>query len=253
MTYFNPLVLNEHIKQYKRRRTFVLLGLLFFLNFFVAVGMKFIYSNTDFTFWQYLHVSTYLIFMLNFLIVIIAGDIVSSEFAQGTVKMLLTRPVNRLKILHAKYITVVSSVFYVVTIHLLFAIFFGLLFFFPTLMDIEDGIFMKIVLKTLFGTLEMIIIASFTMMLSVLSRSSLFSVAFSIFFLMSIKILLAVMNHFQVVQFKYVLFANTNLSQYFYGEPMFYGMTLNFSIWNIVIHMVFFYVLSALVFTKRDV
>jgi ABC-2 type transport system permease protein len=253
MSYFNKLVLNEHIKQFKRRRSIVLFGALFFMNFVVAVGMKYVYSNTNFTYWEFMNASTYLIFLLNFVVVIFAGDIVSSEFTQGTIKMLLTRPAKRIKILHAKYVTVLLSIVYVVTIHLLLSMFFGLIFFFPTFLDIGDGILSMVALRTAFGLIEMIVIASFTMMLSVISRSSLFSVSFSIFFLMSIKLFLMVMSHYQVVQFKYLVFANANLSQYFYGDPMFFGMTLNFSIMNILIHMVLFYLVSAFLFTKRDV
>ena len=40
------------------------------------------------------------------LTVIVAAGIVASEFTQGTIKMLLSRPVKRWKILTAKYVTV---------------------------------------------------------------------------------------------------------------------------------------------------
>ena len=41
------------------------------------------------------------------LTVIVAAGIVASEFSQGTIKMLLSRPVKRWKILTSKYLTVI--------------------------------------------------------------------------------------------------------------------------------------------------
>ena len=41
------------------------------------------------------------------LTVIVAAGIVASEFTQGTIKMLLSRPVKRWKILTSKYVTVI--------------------------------------------------------------------------------------------------------------------------------------------------
>lgn len=48
--------------------------------------------------------------LLPLLIMIIAADLVSSEHSLGTIKLLLTRPVKRWKVLMSKYITLVLSV-----------------------------------------------------------------------------------------------------------------------------------------------
>ncbi|KGX88669.1 hypothetical protein N781_09730 [Pontibacillus halophilus JSM 076056 = DSM 19796] len=253
MTPFNKLVLNEHIKQFKRGRGIVLLGVIFFLNLAVAIGLKFTLSDTNFTFWDYLNVSTYLIYMLNFLTVIIAGDIVSGEFSQGTVKSLLTRPISRFKILKAKYATVLLSVGYVIGLHLLLAFCFGLLFFYSTVLEMNDGVLLNVLLKYIFGAVEMMVYASFTMLLSIVTRRTLFSVSFSMFFLLAIKLFLVAMSELNIVQFKYLLFANTNLSQYYFGSPLFPGMTLTFSISVILIHMILFIVISVLSFVRKDV
>ena len=52
---------------------------------------------------------------------------------------------------------------------------------------------------------------------------------------------------------KYVLFANTDLMQYFEGIPMVEGMTLTFSVIMIVIYFILFQSLAYVVFKKRDV
>ncbi len=52
---------------------------------------------------------------------------------------------------------------------------------------------------------------------------------------------------------KYILFANTNLMQYFEGAPMVEGMTITFSIIMILVYFVIFQFLAFYVFKKRDV
>src|SRR4051812_43633823 len=44
------------------------------------------------------------------LVMIVASDLVSSENSQGTIKLLLTRPVQRWKILMSKYVTLLLAV-----------------------------------------------------------------------------------------------------------------------------------------------
>jgi len=76
----------------------------------------------------------------------------------------------------------------------------------------------------------------------------------SLFFLVfSSSAVSTLLNHYHVDAAKYLLFANTNLMPYFFGEPMFEGMTLPFSITNISIHMLLFFLLAGYLFSKRDV
>lgn len=253
MKYFMDLVINENVKLYKRPRGLVLLCLLITMNFLVALVMKYIFTGTNFTFWDLLNVSTYLIFVLNFICIIVAGDIVSSEYSQGTIKMLLIRPASRLKVLMAKYVAVILFVFLVVFVHLLSTIIFGSTLFYSSIMILDDSFILRIITNYFFGCIELVIIASFAMMLSVLTKSSVFSVSVPIFLLMSVTLLLEVMSHYNIHQGKYLLFANTNLAQHVFGRPLFEEMTLTFSLLNIGIHMILFFVLAATFFMKRDV
>jgi ABC-2 type transport system permease protein len=52
---------------------------------------------------------------------------------------------------------------------------------------------------------------------------------------------------------KYILFANTDLIQYFEGTPMVEGMTLPFSIFMLLLYFALFQLLAFFVFQKRDV
>lgn len=253
MNYFFDLVFNENVKIYKRPRGLILLGLLILMNLFAAIVMKYIFSDTNFTLSDHLNISTYLIFVLNFICIIIAGDIVSSEFSSGTIKLLLIRPANRLKILLAKYVAVIMFVGLVVIIHLMTSIIFGSIFFYSYSLTFDSSLILTILLNYIFGFIEIVIISSFAMLLSVVTRSSVFSVSVPIFLIMSFKLVLEVMSHYNVQQGKYFLFANSNLSQHFFGKPIFEGMTLGFSLVNITIHMATFFVISAVIFSRRDI
>jgi len=253
MNYFFDLVFNENVKIYKRPRGMILLGLLILMNLFIAIVMKYIFSDTNFTLSDHLNISTYLIFVLNFICIIIAGDIVSSEFSSGTIKLLLIRPAKRIKILLAKYVAVIMFIVLVVTIHLLTSIIFGSIFFYSSLLSFDGSLILTIMLNYIFGFMEIVIVCSFAIMLSVVTRSSVFSVSVPIFIIMSFKLILEVMSHYNVQEGKYLLFANSNLSQYFSGRPLFDGMTLNFSLLNITIHMVIFFALATVIFSRRDI
>lgn len=52
--------------------------------------------------------------LLPLMVMVIASDLVSSEYTNGTVKLLLTRPVKRWKILMSKYITLLLAVSFIV-------------------------------------------------------------------------------------------------------------------------------------------
>ncbi|WP_338780764.1 ABC transporter permease [Metabacillus sp. FJAT-52054] len=52
--------------------------------------------------------------LLPLMVMVIASDIVSSEHTNGTIKLLLTRPVKRWKILLSKYITLLLSISFIV-------------------------------------------------------------------------------------------------------------------------------------------
>ena len=52
---------------------------------------------------------------------------------------------------------------------------------------------------------------------------------------------------------KYVLFANTDLTQYVRGVPIVAGMTMKFSLIVLTVYFVFFMATSWVFFSRRDV
>lgn len=133
------------------------------------------------------------------------------------------------------------------------SIIFGSIFFYSGSLTFDSSLILTILFNYIFGFIEIVIISSLAMMLSVVTRSSVFSVSVPIFLLMSFKLILEVMSHYNIQQGKYFLFANSNLSQHFFGRTIFEGMTLSFLLINITIHMVIFFALSAVIFSRRDI
>src|SRR5699024_8039155 len=99
------LIKNENMKIYRRRRTWILMTLLLLF----IIGGAFI-SKTEQTAdhtWMFISISSVGLYSVVALFgVIIASDIVASEFTWGTIKMLLVRPQKRGIILLSKFIAV---------------------------------------------------------------------------------------------------------------------------------------------------
>lgn len=251
MSYLH-LLKNEHMKLFKRPRIWVLIGLMVVMNIVFSLFFKFLFKGTDFTFWDYIQVSSYLLIVIQLMCIIVSGDIVSSEFEKGTIKFLFTRPVKRAKILLAKYLTVlyISGLF--VLLQLLMSCILGLIFYSGTLFDLDQKVLVGLG-GYLFQFIEMIVMCSIAFCLSALTRSSVFSIAVPIFLLFTSSAVITLLDHYHYQAGKYLLFANTNLMPYFFGEPLFEGMSLPFSICNIFIHLVILFYFTLLSFTKRDV
>lgn len=87
-------------------------------------------------------------------------------------------------------------------------------------------------------------------MISSVFRNSSLAIGISIFLMfMGNTVTLLLANWFDWA--KYLLFANTDLTQYLEGTPLVSGMTLSFSITMLVIYFVVFIGLAFWVFRKR--
>jgi ABC-2 type transport system permease protein len=97
----------------------------------------------------------------------------------------------------------------------------------------------------------MIMIVTMAFMISTVFRSSSIAIATSI----GIMFLGTAIGGFltQYSWAKYYLFENTDLTQYLNDSPNIEGMTLQFSILVLIGYFLIFYVLSWVVFKKRDV
>lgn len=194
--------------------------------------------------------------------IVIAAGIVSNEFSWGTVKLLLIRPVSRSKVLLAKYMsTLLFACFMLVTLFVA-SFLIGVLFFgmsgaeYPYLayqdgQVVEQSMITHII--TLFGlqSVNLIMMVTFAFMISTVFRSSSLAIGISLFLMFTGPQIVQLLSKYEWS--KYILFANTNLSQYIDGIPLVEGMTMKFSISVLLVYFMMFTVLSWVIFKKRDV
>ncbi|VEH77170.1 permease YhcI [Bacillus licheniformis] len=104
----------------------------------------------------------------------------------------------------------------------------------------------------LLNSISLLMMATMAFMISAVFRNSSLAVGISIFLLVmggTVTGLLAT----KFAWAKYILFANTDLTQYFDGSPVVSDMTLGFSIVMLAVYFIVFHVLAFVVFTKRDI
>ncbi|MDL4841100.1 ABC transporter permease [Aquibacillus rhizosphaerae] len=214
--------------------------------------------------WKYLYENTFLASVISLFTIIVAAGIIANEFKWGTIKLLLIRPASRLKILASKYISILVFaltllLFLIVVSWTVGAILFGV-----------DGLSSNAVILQLDGTYEqidlfketiiaygfkmvnLVMMATFAFMISTIFRSSGMAIGLAIFLMFAGNGVVLFVSQYDWA--KYILFANTDLSQYTGGsEPAIEGMTMAFSIIVLLVYYCIFLAASWWAFTKRDV
>ncbi len=201
--------------------------------------------------------------LLGLFVITVAAGIVANEFSWGTVKLLVIRPISRFKILLAKYFTVL--LFALALLFILFASagITGLALFgagdgsqvhlaYADGTVEEKSLLLHLAGSYLLNSISLLMMATMAFMISAVFRNSSLAVGISIFLLAmggTVTNLLA--TKFEWV--KYILFANTDLTQYFDGSPLVSDMTLGFSIVVLAVYFIVFHVLAFGAFTKRDI
>jgi ABC-2 type transport system permease protein len=213
--------------------------------------------------WQFVGENAGLLMVVSLLVIIIAAGIVANEFRWGTIKLLLIRPIKRSGILLSKYIAVLlfalyTLMFLFITSWLIGAIFFGVSDIDATIVkDAKDGFTSIPLIKDIFTNysfrlVDLLMMTTLAFMISTVFRNSSLAIGVSLFLLMGGSSIVQMLADKEWV--KYILFANTDLRQYFGGNsPMIEGMTLGFSITVLIVYYVVFILTSWIVFMKRDV
>jgi ABC-2 type transport system permease protein len=246
------LITNELIKQISRPRMWISLGVIVLIDSIASLFVYLLFDGVQFSFWEYMRISSNLLIVIQIFCLIIAGDIVSSEFSTGTIKLLLIRPISRVNILLSKYITILVIATVLTASHFLFSAVLGSLWFYDSFFDLNVNFFIVAGAYVL-RFVELIVICSIAFTLSVVTRSSSFAIGTTIFLTFSSGTFLILMNERGLEWGKYLLFANTDLQQYFFGTPPFEGMTFWFSVGVIVVYLFGFGGLTWWSFDRRDV
>ncbi|MDN3015902.1 ABC transporter permease subunit [Paenibacillus sp. BSR1-1] len=185
--------------------------------------------STDGTMWDGVNGSANMMILITIFTIIIVGDSVAGEFSFGTIKLLLIRPASRVKILVSKYISfLLFGMLLLLTLFVISVLVNGILYGFgymdlPLVSMNEDGLIVeKNMVLNLWKTymlngVSTVMYITMAFMISSSFRSSAMAIGFSIGALFGGRIVLGALHRFDWS--KYLLFANTDLTQYLAGHP----------------------------------
>ena len=205
------------------------------------------------------------------LVMVIASDLVSSEHTLGSIKLLLTRPVKRWRILLSKYISLLLAISIIMAIvGVLSYLLSGIVFGYRGLdapvitgfsaqggnLDISQVRMISLwkILLMDFGLVWFVAVAVGTLsfMLSALIRSTAAGMGIMLAALVSGSILSSMVSSWESA--KYLFMVNLNLTGYLSGvAPPIEGMTLLFSISVLAVWWLLALFVSFSVFIRQDV
>lgn len=205
------------------------------------------------------------------LVMSIASDLVSSERSTGTIKMLLTRPVRRWKILASKLITLTLfvSLIVVTTLVLCYLISGAVFGYNGWTMPIFTGFlisgaevnesFVHAIPQWLYLLMQSgliwfasLVVAYLALMVSVLVRSTAASIVTMMATIIAGMILTNMASSWHSA--KYLFMVNLDLTDYLAGSPPpIEGMTLTFSLLVLAVWAIVSLIISFRVFTKQDI
>ncbi|KUO63828.1 MAG: hypothetical protein APF84_14495 [Gracilibacter sp. BRH_c7a] len=211
--------------------------------------------------WEQVQDNSSLIVLIAIFISSAAATIVASEFSQGTIKLLLIRPLSRSKVLLSKYLAVMSlGLIMIVVLFIVSVVVSGLLFGFdgaakPYLYIGSEGNVVEVdmVYKTMesYGlkSVAILMYPTLAFMLAVVFRTNALAQGLTI---VSIILGPQVANALTDYSWtKYLLFAHTDPSLTLSGNP--FGVSFAFSILILGIYFVLMNSISWYTFRKRDI
>jgi ABC-2 type transport system permease protein len=209
--------------------------------------------------------------LLPLMMMVVASDLVSSEHSGGTIKVLLTRPERRWRILLSKYLALTLSVSFIISLFaLLSTVISGAVFGMqgwaaPVLTGFSvtegklDTTGVQLVPQWLYILMEFglawfvsMIVATITFMLSVLVRSTAAGMGIMLACLIAGMILKSMVASWESA--KYLFMVNLELIDYLEdAAPPIEGMSLGFSLMILLIWGAAALLVSFISFTRRDV
>ncbi|KPV43778.1 ABC transporter permease [Alicyclobacillus ferrooxydans] len=232
----------------------------------IALNQYYIAHNiapSQVTGWSFANTAVNLSTILTAFILVVAGDIVASEFSTGTIKMLLTQTATRTKVLTSKFLAMLIYGVFLTAVMLVFSLVVGWIFFgfhgvgaahvyanaHRQIAQMSTGWYL--LMRYGFLMIQIVMMETIAFMVSAIFRSSALAITISLLAFLVGNTLVTVLSSYNWD--KYILFANTDLSQFVENGPLVHGLTLSFSIWILVAYFVVMTVLSWVVFSRRDV
>lgn len=300
------LLANEWIKIFKRKATYIMIGITLLLVLGTAIALYFfdkpdmnsengawkvtlteenknyaddemmkpyiaenqyridhnLPPNATYNVWDFMTDAVSFISFVALFTIIIAAGIIANEFSWGTIKLLLIRPINRVKILLSKYITVLLFALFMISILFVSSFLFGSIFFgfegtqpylaYVNGEIVERNIIIQLLIEYGLESVGLLMFTTLAFMISAAFRNSSLAIGLAIFFLLSGNIITGIIGAYYDWA-KYLIFANINLSQYINGSSLIDGMTMTFSVIMLAIYFFIFMVIAFVAFVKRDV
>jgi ABC-2 type transport system permease protein len=203
-----------------------------------------------------------LISLVGLFVIGMAASSVSSEFSQGTIKYIMTRPISKASFLIAKYFTVLSFGLFLLAVLFFCSLGLGLIIFgnpetSPVLLIrdgqvVEESQILYLIRYFLLSSVDILLVASLAFMISTVFRNNALALGFSLL----LYFMGGTVTRLIAVKFdwaKFSLFANTDLNSYFSGAPLIKGMTLTFSLSILAAYLACFLFVSFFTFYKRDI
>ncbi|WP_416150771.1 ABC transporter permease subunit [Salipaludibacillus sp. HK11] len=212
--------------------------------------------------WNFIITNAQTIAFVTMFTVIVGAGIVASEHSNGTIKLLLIRPVKRWKILLSKWTaTMIFSIVMLIALILFSFIVGAVLFQFDfgpnrwvsvVQGEIRDWHILQYAF-TVYGLyfIELIIMTTFAFMIGTVFKNQSLAVGLSLVALFMGGQIVYLLSQYEWI--KYILFSNTYLMQYVEQNPIIEGMTLSFSIVMLLGYFLLFMAIAMITFSKRDV
>lgn len=211
-------------------------------------------------------ISNYELFII-ITIVFVAGSIVSEEFNKGTIKLLLVRPYSRIKILLAKFITVLITILFIIAFTIIAQfIVGGIVFGFDSLKIpdviynhntgslIEISIFKSVILSALGRLPIYILIGSLAFALGTLLNNTGIAITISLLGYMVSSIINELVYQYNLKNFKFFVTTNWDFTQYYYGNlPTLQGLSMEFSCIICLIYFAVMIIPTFIVFKKKNI
>lgn len=249
------LIQAEHLKIFYKRSTYFVLGAIIVAALMGGFLEKawVIISGIKVNFIEILKSNSDHLSLLQLFIVPIAGTIVSSEFEQGTATFLLIRPAKRSKILLSKYITTLLFGLYLIGIYFILSFLIGIALLGFTDIGAMNGEIHKMIINYANCMVEVLMISTLAFALSTIAKNSGIAIGITMLVLFGGNTAVQILSSYHLPFGKYIVFANTDLGQYFVGKPPFNGMSVLFSVMMLIIYLAVYLGSSWISFLGRDI
>ncbi|MCM3088563.1 ABC transporter permease [Bhargavaea ginsengi] len=191
--------------------------------------------------------------------IIVAAGIVATEFSDGTIKMLLARPVKRWKVLTSKFaatalfgalLTLIGFVVSVAMAYILFSPDAGAELAVRSGEVSEVSVWTLTLYHLLLAFVNVIVYTTFAFMIGSVFRSGALAIGLSLFIYFTGNTVSALLSRYEIAKY---LFFSHDLVALAQGMTFIEDVTLPFAAAVLVAYAAVFLVVSYLVFSKRDV